>query len=84
MPVDKNAVCQICKDIIRQARSQLPGDYAEVELNQMIEDSCQQIPLIQIQKECSTHMRNSMPELLEVMSSQMSHEVGNKKIHAEI
>ncbi|XP_064537869.1 uncharacterized protein LOC135428012 [Drosophila montana] len=74
VPVDKNAVCQICKDIIKQARSELPSDNAEVKLNRIIEDSCQQIPLIKMRKECNTHMRNSMPELIEVLSSQMSHE----------
>lgn len=42
-PVDTDSVCQICKDMVGQARDQLRSNETEGELEQVLEGECESI-----------------------------------------
>lgn len=75
VPVDSNPVCEICKDMIEQARINLYWNNDQVELEQLFDDSCEQMPIQLIEEKCRKNTRNSLSEVIELMSSQMSQEV---------
>ncbi|ALC46354.1 Sap-r, partial [Drosophila busckii] len=72
VPVDNDSICQICKDMVTQARDQLRSNETEEELKEVFEGSCKLIPIKLVQKECITMADNFIPELVEALSSQMN------------
>ncbi|EDW67622.2 prosaposin [Drosophila virilis] len=72
VPVDTDSICQICKDMVTQARDQLRSNETEEELKEVFEGSCKLIPVKLVQKECITLADNFIPELVEALSSQMN------------
>lgn len=75
MPVDNDSICQICKDMVTQARDQLRSNETEEELKEVFEGSCKLIPVKLVQKECITLADNFVPELVEALSSEMNPDV---------
>lgn len=75
MPVDTDSICQICKDMVTQARDQLRSNETEEELKEVFEGSCKLIPVKLVQKECIALADNFVPELVEALSSQMNPDV---------
>lgn len=78
MPVDTDSICQICKDMVTQARDQLRSNETEEELKEVFEGSCKLIPVKLVQKECIALADNFVPELVEALSSQMNPDVSRQ------
>lgn len=78
MPVDTDSICQICKDMVTQARDQLRSNETEEEIKEVFEGSCKLIPIKLVQKECITLADNFIPELVEALSSQMNPDVSSR------
>ncbi|KAH8418023.1 hypothetical protein KR222_010609, partial [Zaprionus bogoriensis] len=72
VPVDTDSICQICKDMVTQARDQLRSNETEEELKEVFEGSCKLIPVKLVQKECIALADNFVPELVEALSSEMN------------
>ncbi|XP_044251508.1 prosaposin [Drosophila takahashii] len=72
VPVDTDSICQICKDMVTQARDQLKSNETEEELKEVFEGSCKLIPIKPIQKECIKVADDFLPELVEALASQMN------------
>ncbi|BFF92326.1 uncharacterized protein DMAD_10406 [Drosophila madeirensis] len=72
VPVDSDSICQICKDMVTQARDQLKSNETEEELKEVFEGSCKLLPIKTIQKECIKMADDFLPELVEALASQMN------------
>lgn len=72
VPVDNDSICQICKDMVTQARDQLRSNETMEELKEVFEGSCNLIPIKIVKKECSKLADDFIPELVEALSSQMN------------
>lgn len=75
LPADHSNVCQICKDMVKQARDQLESNETQELLKEVFEGSCNLIPLKEISKECCKIADEFIPELIEALSSQMNPQV---------
>ena len=75
VPVDNDSICQICKDMVTQARDQLRSNETMEELKEVFEGSCNLIPIKIVKKECCKLADNFIPELVEALSSQMNPDV---------
>lgn len=71
LPEDNDSVCQICKDMVKQARDQLMSNETIDELRQVLEGSCNLIPLKLISKECRQLADEFIPELVDTLASRM-------------
>ncbi|XP_037955000.1 uncharacterized protein LOC119684931 [Teleopsis dalmanni] len=71
VPVDNDSICQICKDMVQQARDQLRSNETMEELKEVFEGSCNLIPLKVVKKSCCKLADDFIPELVEALSSQM-------------
>jgi len=72
VPEDTDQVCDICKDMVGQARDTLESNETQEELREVFEGSCNLIPLKVIAKECRTLADEFVPELVETLASQMN------------
>ncbi|XP_073816154.1 prosaposin isoform X2 [Musca autumnalis] len=72
VPVDNDSICQICKDMVTQARDQLRSNETMEELKEVFEGSCNLIPIKIVKKECCKLADDFIPELVEALSSQMN------------
>jgi len=79
VPVDTDSICQICKDMVTQARDQLKSNETEEELKEVFEGSCKLIPIKPVQKECIKVADDFLPELVEALASQMNPDVSLDK-----
>lgn len=75
LPPDNGSVCQICKDMVKQARDQLESNETQEELKQVFEGSCRLIPLKVVSTECVKLADEFIPELVETLASQMNPQV---------
>lgn len=71
-PEDNDSVCQICKDMVKQARDQLQSNETQEELEEVFEGSCKLIPIKPITKECIALVDDFIPELTEMLVSSMN------------
>lgn len=78
MTVDTDSICQICKDMVTQARDQLRSNETEEEIKEVLEGSCKLIPIKLVRKECISLADNFIPELIEALSSQMNPDVSSR------
>lgn len=102
-PVDNDSVCQICLDMVKQARDQLQSNETQEELKEVFEGKCHEqisikknnklkllfhilnhffnigtcefIRVKAIRKQCDKMADDFVPELIEVLSSQMNPQV---------
>uniref|UniRef100_A0A1L8EE11 Putative saposin-related isoform a n=1 Tax=Haematobia irritans TaxID=7368 RepID=A0A1L8EE11_HAEIR len=72
VPEDNDSICQICKDMVTQARDQLRSNETMEELKEVFEGSCNLIPIKIVKKECCKLADDFIPELVEALSSQMN------------
>lgn len=72
VPVDDDSICQICKDMVTQARDQLRSNETMEELKEVFEGSCALIPIKIVKKECTKLADDFVPELVEALSSEMN------------
>jgi len=75
VPEDNDSVCQICLDMVKQARDQLESNETQDDLRAVFEGSCQLIYVKPIVKECIKMVDNFIPELIEALASQMNPQV---------
>ncbi|XP_055602732.1 uncharacterized protein LOC129751295 [Uranotaenia lowii] len=71
-PVDNDEVCQICLDMVKQARDQLESNETQSDLKAVFEGSCNLIPIKMVAKECRQLVDDFIPELVEALASQMN------------
>ncbi|KAL5289599.1 PSAP family protein [Megaselia abdita] len=69
---DSDSVCQICLDMVKQARDELESNETISNLKDVFEGSCKLIPLKPIQTECIKMADDFIPELVEALASQMN------------
>lgn len=69
---DHDSVCKICKDMVQQARDQLLSNETQEELKEVFEGSCKLIPIKEVRKECIVLADEFVPELTEMLASQMN------------
>lgn len=74
-PVDNDSICQICLDMVKQARDQLRSNETQEELKEVFEGTCEFIRIKSIRKECDKLADDFVPELVEALSSQMNPQV---------
>merc|ERR1712002_592134 len=72
VPQDYDGVCKICKDMVGQARDTLMSNETQEELKEVLEGSCDLIPLAIIAKECKVLSDEFIPELVETLASEMN------------
>lgn len=75
LPKDDDDVCHICLDMVKEARDQLNSNETQEELKEVLEGSCNLIPIRPVAKECDTLVDEFIPELVEVLSSEMNPQV---------
>jgi len=71
VPDDNDDVCAICKEMVKEARDQLLSNETQDELRQVLEGSCNLIPLKIVSKECCKLADDFIPELVDALSSRM-------------
>lgn len=72
VPEDNDSVCNVCKDMVQQARDQLESNQTQNDLKAVFEGSCALIHIKPIVKECVTLVDQFIPELVETLASQMN------------
>ncbi|KAK0170999.1 hypothetical protein PV328_008770 [Microctonus aethiopoides] len=68
---DHDSVCEICKDMVKQARDQLKSNETQEDLKAVFEGSCKLMMIKPIVEECDTLVDQFIPELVETLASQM-------------
>lgn len=68
---DHDSVCDICKDMVKQARDQLESNQTQEDLKAVFEGSCALIHIKVIVNECDRLVDQFIPELVETLASQM-------------
>ncbi|XP_035896094.1 uncharacterized protein LOC118505009 [Anopheles stephensi] len=71
-PVDNDEICNICLDMVKQARDQLESNETQADLKAVFEGSCKLIPVKVVKKECCKLADDFIPELVEALASQMN------------
>lgn len=71
LPEDNDEVCDICKNMVGQARDTLRSNETQEELKEVFEGSCSLIPLRVIADECKNLADQFIPELVDTLSSEM-------------
>ncbi|CAL8094179.1 unnamed protein product [Orchesella dallaii] len=71
LPEDNDSVCEVCLDMVKQARDQLLSNETQDELRQVLEGSCNLIPLKLVAKECCDLADDFIPELIDALTSRM-------------
>lgn len=71
VPEDRDSVCQICKDMVQQARDQLESNQTQEDLKAVFEGSCKLMIVKPIVEECDKLVDQFIPELVETLASQM-------------
>lgn len=74
-PVDTDSVCQICLDMVKQARDQLRSNETQADLKQVFEGTCEFIRIKKVRQECDKLADDFVPELVEALSSEMNPQV---------
>lgn len=74
-PVDNDSICQICLDMVKEARDQLRSNETQEEMKEVFEGTCELIRVKAIRKQCDKVADDLVPELIEALSSQMNPQV---------
>jgi len=69
---DDDEVCAICKEMVGEARDTLQSNETQEELREVLEGSCDLIPVKLIAKECRTLMDEFEVQIVETLSSEMN------------
>lgn len=74
-PEDHDSICQICLDMVKQARDQLRSNETQEDLKAVFEGTCAFIRIKKVREECDKVADDLVPELVEALSSQMNPQV---------
>lgn len=69
---DSDSICDICKEMVQEARDQLISNETQEELQQVFEGSCNLMPIKLVRMQCIKLVDDFIPELTEMLSSQMN------------
>jgi saposin len=69
---DHDGVCDVCKEMVQEARDQLASNETQEELKEVFEGSCKLMPIKLIQLQCIKLVDDFVPELSEMLLSQMN------------
>lgn len=75
VPEDTDSICEICLNMVEQARDQLRSNMTQEDIKAVFEGSCKLIPLRLVADECISLVDNFVPELVEALASQMNPQV---------
>lgn len=73
--MDNDSICQICLDMVKEARDQLRSNETQEEMKEVFEGTCELIRIKEIRKQCDKLADDLVPELIEALSSQMNPQV---------
>lgn len=68
---DNDSVCDICKNMVKEARDQLKSNQTEEDLKQVFEGSCKLMMVKPVVEICDKLVDEFIPELVETLASQM-------------
>ncbi|XP_054918958.2 uncharacterized protein Sap-r [Dermacentor andersoni] len=71
VPMDKSSVCNICKEMVKEARDQLLSNETQEELREVLEGSCALIPIEFVSKLCKDMVDNFIPDLIDILVSRL-------------
>lgn len=71
VPMDKSNVCNICKEMVKEARDQLLSNETQEELREVLEGSCALIPIKFISEMCKDMVDNFIPDLIDILVSRL-------------
>ncbi|CAN7993706.1 unnamed protein product, partial [Ixodes hexagonus] len=71
VPLDNSNVCNICKEMVKEARDQLLSNETQEELKEVLEGSCNLIPLGFISEMCRQFVDSLIPDLIDMLVSRM-------------
>lgn len=72
VPEDNDSVCNICKNMVEEARDQLESNQTQQDLKDVFEGSCKLMHIEPVVNECIKIVDEYIPELVETLSSQMN------------
>lgn len=72
LPQDDDEVCEVCKEMVGEARDTLMSNETQEELKEVLEGSCNLIPIGIIAKECRVLADQFAVELVETLASEMN------------
>lgn len=70
-PEDNNEICDLCKQMVQEAKDQLLSNETQEEIKEVFEGSCALIPIKIIADECKKLVDEFIPELIEMLASRM-------------
>jgi saposin len=68
---DNDEVCDICKEMVKEARDQLLSNMTQEEIKEVFEGSCKLLPVKIIAEGCIKIVDEIIPELVEMLASRM-------------
>uniref|UniRef100_A0A023G3H6 Putative prosaposin n=1 Tax=Amblyomma triste TaxID=251400 RepID=A0A023G3H6_AMBTT len=71
VPMDKSSVCNICKEMVKEARDQLLSNETQEELREVLEGSCALIPIGFISDLCKKMVDDFIPDLIDILVSRL-------------
>ncbi|XP_064458348.1 uncharacterized protein LOC135368770 [Ornithodoros turicata] len=71
VPLDKSNVCNICKEMVKEARDQLLSNETQEELKEVLEGSCKLIPIKVFADMCIRMVDEFIPDLIDMLVSRM-------------
>ncbi|CAG9854593.1 unnamed protein product [Phyllotreta striolata] len=89
---DDSSVCQICLEMVKEARDQLESNETQELIKEVFETECSYFRIKPIVKECDKIADNYIPDLIDTLASQMNPQLvcsvaglcNNEKIHQMI
>uniref|UniRef100_A0A2P2HY13 Pulmonary surfactant-associated protein B n=1 Tax=Hirondellea gigas TaxID=1518452 RepID=A0A2P2HY13_9CRUS len=75
LPEDNDDICNICKNMVQEARDQLESNQTQEDLKAVLDGACRLIPLREISSECIELANDFIPELIETLASQMNPQI---------
>ncbi|XP_035211397.1 prosaposin-like isoform X2 [Stegodyphus dumicola] len=70
-PDDNDEICDICKEMVKEARDQLLSNMTQEEIKEVFEGSCKLLPVKLVADACIKIVDEIIPELVEMLASRM-------------
>nr|WBW70109.1 venom protein [Lampona murina] len=70
-PQDNDQICDICKEMVKEARDQLLSNMTQEEIKEVFEGSCKLLPIKLVADACIKVVDEIIPELVEMLASRM-------------
>lgn len=70
-PDDNDEICDICKEMVKEARDQLLSNMTQEEIKEVFEGSCKLLPIKLVADACIKVVDEIIPQLVEMLASRM-------------